>query len=238
MYSSQIATLFTFLNLCSALSRHPLLLVVSFDGFRYDFFSKCPTPGLNAFKSAGTRASYTRNVFPTKTFPNHHSIATGLFPESHGVLGNQVYDSISNRVLHFGPEMYNTPGVTPIWVSKCWVLFACVFYSVLGWDNLYFDYTCIVWKWLSSFQIASSSLSFSYLILLLEGQFQICLHSSLSSHAFLLFNSSQSNPLSCKFFFTCLIHLSCDLPHGRFPCTLRFNILCGIFLFFDVISRI
>jgi predicted AlkP superfamily pyrophosphatase or phosphodiesterase len=57
-------------------------------------------------------------VFPTKTFPNHHSIATGLFPESHGVLGNEVYDPILKRVLNFGPEVYNTQGITPIWVSE------------------------------------------------------------------------------------------------------------------------
>ena len=118
MWSPQApALILVLISVCNGLSRHPLLLIVSFDGFRYDFFSKCPTPGLDAFKSAGTHAPYTRNVFPTKTFPNHQSIATGLFPESHGVLGNEVYDSSTNRILHFGPEMYNTPGITPIWVS-------------------------------------------------------------------------------------------------------------------------
>ena len=49
-----------------------------------------------------------------------------------------------------------------------------------------------------------------------------------SDHAcFSSFNSSQSYRLSCKFFLTCLIHLSRGLPHGRFPCTLMFDILCG-----------
>ena len=63
----------------------------------------------------------------------------------------------------------------------------------------------------------------NYITLLSESWLQICLHSSLSSHAFLLFNSSQSYPLSCKFFFTWLIHLPC----GHFSSTLRFNTLCG-----------
>jgi ectonucleotide pyrophosphatase/phosphodiesterase family protein 5 len=106
------------LKLAEAFSTHPLLLVVSFDGFRHDYFTKHTTPGLNMFKSGGTHAPYVRNVFPTKTFPNHHSIATGLFPESHGVLGNEVYDPILKKVLHFGPEMYNIQGITPIWVSE------------------------------------------------------------------------------------------------------------------------
>jgi ectonucleotide pyrophosphatase/phosphodiesterase family protein 5 len=113
-----IFVLLIILKLTGALSRHPLLLIVSFDGFRHDFFTKVTTPGLNRFKSDGTHAPYVRNVFPTKTFPNHHSIATGLFPESHGVLGNEVYDSSLKKVLHFGPEMYNTNGITPIWVSE------------------------------------------------------------------------------------------------------------------------
>lgn len=107
--------LLNILKLVDALSRHPLLLIVSFDGFRHDYFTKLATPGLNRFKSGGTYAPYVRNVFPTKTFPNHHSIATGLFPESHGVLGNEVYDPILKKVLHFGPEVYNIQGITPIW---------------------------------------------------------------------------------------------------------------------------
>ena len=94
-------------------------MIVSFDGFRHDFFLKRATPGLDRFRSDGAHAPYVRNVFPTKTFPNHHSIATGVFPESHGVLGNQVYDPILKKVLAFGPEMYNRQGITPIWVSEC-----------------------------------------------------------------------------------------------------------------------
>ena len=68
-------------------------------------------------------------------------------------------------------------------------------------------------------------------VLLSEAQLQICLHPSLSYHDFLLFNSSQSYPLSCKFFFTWIIHLSCGLHHGCFPCTLIFNILFGTVIF-------
>jgi predicted AlkP superfamily pyrophosphatase or phosphodiesterase len=68
-------------------------------------------------------------VFPTKTFPNHHSIATCLFPEYHGILGNEVYDLTLKKVLEFGSEMYNTQGITPIWVSEQ----LCMF--ILGMDR-------------------------------------------------------------------------------------------------------
>lgn len=125
------------LKLTDALSKHPLLLIVSFDGFRHDFFTKLATLGLNRFKSGGTHAPYVRNVFPTKTFPNHHSIATGLFPESHGVLGNEVYDPTLKKVLEFGSEMYNTQSITPIWVSAQ----LCMF--ILGMNSLLLS-QCIV----------------------------------------------------------------------------------------------
>jgi ectonucleotide pyrophosphatase/phosphodiesterase family protein 5 len=125
-----ILLLLIILKLIDALSKHPLLLIVSFDGFRYDFFAKLATPGLNRFKSDGTHAPFVRNVFPTKTFPNHQSIATGLFPESHGVLGNEVYDPTLKKVLAFGSEMYNTQGITPVWVSEQLCMFA------LGLKNL------------------------------------------------------------------------------------------------------
>ncbi|XP_069680356.1 ectonucleotide pyrophosphatase/phosphodiesterase family member 5-like [Periplaneta americana] len=132
-------------ELVSPLSRHPLLLIVSFDGFRHDFFTKRATPGLNRFKTDGTHAPFTYNVFPTKTFPNHHSIATGLFPESHGVLGNEVYDPILRRILHFGPEMYNTEGVTPIWTLN--QMAASDRYSgVMMWPGGTFSYSGITPK--------------------------------------------------------------------------------------------
>lgn len=94
-----------------------LVLVVSFDGFRHDYFEKNVTPTLQKLRSEGVHAEYIRNVFPTKTFPNHQSIATGLFPESHGVLSNSVFDPKSNRTINSGEELWNFGNhVVPLWV--------------------------------------------------------------------------------------------------------------------------
>ncbi|KAJ9598240.1 hypothetical protein L9F63_011061, partial [Diploptera punctata] len=57
-----------------------------------------------------------RNVFITKTFTNHHSIATGLYAETHGVLGNSVYDPKYKKVLNYGYDLWHfTEEITPIW---------------------------------------------------------------------------------------------------------------------------
>ncbi|XP_076272529.1 bis(5'-adenosyl)-triphosphatase enpp4-like isoform X2 [Rhynchophorus ferrugineus] len=100
----------------TSLSKHPILIVVSFDAFRYNFFTTETLPYMNLYRTKGTYAEYLTNVFPTKTFPNHHSIATGVYPEVHGVIGNSYYDSTLKKIVKISPEMYNySEAVIPIW---------------------------------------------------------------------------------------------------------------------------
>lgn len=54
----------------------PALLIVSYDGFRPEYLQRGVTPHMNKFRREGTFAESVRNVFQTKTFPNHHSMAT------------------------------------------------------------------------------------------------------------------------------------------------------------------
>nr|CAD7597575.1 unnamed protein product [Timema genevievae] len=115
MWAAIASSLLFILKSSDALSTHPILLVVSFDGFRYNYFNKGVTPTMDSLKPEGSRAEYMNNVFPTKTFPNHHSIATGLYPESHGVLGNSVYDPVKKRVLGYSADLFKNSEVTPIW---------------------------------------------------------------------------------------------------------------------------
>lgn len=57
------------------------------------------------------------NVFPTKTFPNHHSIATGVYPSEHGVTGNQFYDFKLQKAFNYSYEMFHYRSeVKPIWI--------------------------------------------------------------------------------------------------------------------------
>jgi predicted AlkP superfamily pyrophosphatase or phosphodiesterase len=70
----------------------PTVILISLDGFRYDYIEKFKTPTLNRLASEGSRAKWMIPSFPTKTFPNHYTIATGLYPEHHGIVENNVYD--------------------------------------------------------------------------------------------------------------------------------------------------
>lgn len=66
----------------------PYLVLISLDGFRWDFQGRYDTPALDRIAANGVRAERMIPVFPTLTFPNHYSIATGLYPASHRLIGN------------------------------------------------------------------------------------------------------------------------------------------------------
>ncbi|RCI12075.1 hypothetical protein L249_0730 [Ophiocordyceps polyrhachis-furcata BCC 54312] len=70
----------------------PTTIILSLDGFRADFLHRGITPRLNAFIKEGVSPAYMRPSFPSVTFPNHYTLATGLYPESHGVVGNTFWD--------------------------------------------------------------------------------------------------------------------------------------------------
>lgn len=105
-----------YFNYVGSISDHPVILVVSYDGFRYNYFDKNITPNMNKVRISGSHAEYMRNVFITKTFTNHHSIATGVYPEVHGILGNEVYDPLYRKILHYSDEFWHfSDAVVPIW---------------------------------------------------------------------------------------------------------------------------
>ncbi|MDR8392669.1 ectonucleotide pyrophosphatase/phosphodiesterase [Aliifodinibius sp. S!AR15-10] len=89
-----IALLLILFTSCSKSSNNSTgkLLLISFDGFRYDYLSKTETPNFDRFISIGVMAESLIPVVPTKTFPNHYSIVTGLYPENSGLVGNTMYD--------------------------------------------------------------------------------------------------------------------------------------------------
>ncbi|KAK7152546.1 hypothetical protein R3I93_010693 [Phoxinus phoxinus] len=97
----------------------PALLLVSFDGFRADYLNKYSLPNLEKFFSDGVLVRELTNVFTTKTFPNHYSLVTGLYAESHGMLASIMYDPVSKK--HFSIQNDSDPfwwdEAIPIWVS-------------------------------------------------------------------------------------------------------------------------
>jgi predicted AlkP superfamily pyrophosphatase or phosphodiesterase len=70
----------------------PTVILISLDGFRYDYLDKYHPPTMEALAKDGVRARWMIPSFPTKTFPNHYTIVTGLYPEHHGIVENNVYD--------------------------------------------------------------------------------------------------------------------------------------------------
>ena len=72
--------------------RPPTVLLVSLDGFRWDYPDRYATPALDRIAQRGVRAEHLLPVFPTKTFPNHYTQVTGLYPAHHGIVSNTMYD--------------------------------------------------------------------------------------------------------------------------------------------------
>ena len=83
-------------------------ILISFDGFRWDYPDRGITKNLDYIKKNGVKALSLKPCFPSKTFPNHYSIVTGLYPENHGLISNgfinpynkekySLYDSIAVR---------------------------------------------------------------------------------------------------------------------------------------------
>src|SRR5688500_13875783 len=66
----------------------PTVILIALDGFRYDYIEKFQTPNLHRLAKQGVRAKWLIPSFPTKTFPNHYTVVTGLYPENHGIVEN------------------------------------------------------------------------------------------------------------------------------------------------------
>lgn len=95
------------------------VLLVSFDGFRHDYVEKYDAENFQKFIAEGTAAKSLIPSFPSKTFPNHYSIVTGMYPGNHGLVGNIFYDSIRNTTYSIGNrEVVEDPfyySGTPLW---------------------------------------------------------------------------------------------------------------------------
>jgi hypothetical protein len=97
----------------------PTVILVSFDGFRWDYTSKVPTPNLRQLMARGVHAQNLIPSFPSKTFPNHYTIVTGLYPGHHGIVANNLFDPPTGRTFAMAKRAeVQDPmwwGGTPIW---------------------------------------------------------------------------------------------------------------------------
>src|SRR6201988_2426629 len=73
-------------------NRKPTVILISLDGFRWDYFDKAPAPALMALAARGVKAKWMIPAFPSETFPNHYTIVTGDYPDVHGIVKNNFFD--------------------------------------------------------------------------------------------------------------------------------------------------
>ena len=96
----------------------PILILISFDGWRWDYIDRLPAPNLKALAARGVRARKMIPSFPVLTFPNHYTLATGLYPEHHGIVGNSMRDaSMPKRFTMSDSIDSRWWGGEPIWVT-------------------------------------------------------------------------------------------------------------------------
>lgn len=96
------------------------LILISLDGFHPDYLDRGLTPTLQALADNGVRAEWMTPSFPTKTFPNHYTLVTGLVPDRHGIVENTMSDpelgrfSLGNREAVGDARWW---GGEPIWIT-------------------------------------------------------------------------------------------------------------------------
>lgn len=85
-----------------AFAKEQTVVLISLDGFRWDYIEKHQAKNLAKIAKAGVRAERMIPVYPTKTFPNHISIITGLQPANHGIIDNRFCDKNRNECYSMG----------------------------------------------------------------------------------------------------------------------------------------
>lgn len=95
----------------------PLVVLVSLDGVHPDYLDRAETPTLDRIAAEGVSASWLTPITPTKTFPNHYTLVTGLYAENHGIVDNSFYDPESGSYFTMSATEDHWWGGEPIWVT-------------------------------------------------------------------------------------------------------------------------
>nr|WP_067062382.1 ectonucleotide pyrophosphatase/phosphodiesterase [Mucilaginibacter sp. L294] len=100
--------------------KKPYVILISADGFRYDFAKKYDAQNLLKLGSEGVSASSMIPSYPSVTFPNHYAIISGLYPSHSGLVNNTFYDPARNDKYAMGNKTKVTDGTwyggSPLWV--------------------------------------------------------------------------------------------------------------------------
>lgn len=98
-----------------------IVIILSLDGFRWDYPHLYHTPNFDQIAEQGIAAESIIPCFPSNTFPNHYSMATGLYPENHGLINNTFFDPERKEIYRIGDRSKVEDGYyyngEPIWVT-------------------------------------------------------------------------------------------------------------------------
>lgn len=98
----------------------PYVIMVSMDGFRYDYAEKYDAQNILRLASEGVKAEAMIPSFPSSTFPNHYTLVTGLYPQNHGLVYNSFYDKTRGEMYKISDREKVEDGTwyggTPLWV--------------------------------------------------------------------------------------------------------------------------
>jgi predicted AlkP superfamily pyrophosphatase or phosphodiesterase len=96
-------------------AKSPVILI-SLDGFAQNYLTTYPTPNLHKLMHSGITASLLP-VYPSKTFPNHISIITGVYPVKHGIIHNSFYLKLLDQTYTLGKGAEHSAWLTadPLW---------------------------------------------------------------------------------------------------------------------------
>ncbi len=83
-------------------AEHPPTILISFDGYRWDYAARGFSPTLLKIAEQGASALSLEPAFPSKTFPNHYTIVTGLYPENHGIIYNNFENPFTGKYFRIG----------------------------------------------------------------------------------------------------------------------------------------
>ena len=97
------------------------VLFISFDGFRWDYLTRTDTPNFDWLISDGVTTDHVTASFLTKTFPSHYTLVTGLYQESHGFVGINMYDPKLDKewsIKNQAKDALWWDNAEPIWVTN------------------------------------------------------------------------------------------------------------------------
>lgn len=104
----------------AAAQQQPYVILISADGFRHDYAEKYNASHLLSLGEQGVRAASMIPSYPSVTFPNHYTLATGLYPSHHGLVNNSYYDAARQAKYSMGDKDKVRDGSwyggTPLWV--------------------------------------------------------------------------------------------------------------------------